>query len=386
MSRFILKTDELITPVEEKNQVAIVIEQGKIKKITTWRDVSRDDEVLYFPDTIAAPGFIDIHTHGYSAKDIMEGEEDLIEISKLLPKHGVTSFSPTIETASQNVLLKICKNMKNIKNRQAKGAKILDLHLEGPYISSGEEAGAQSIDYVREPDIEELHELVDTSGGSIGRITVAPELSGVLDFVKRARELGIIISVGHSGAGYEEAGAVFDAGASICTHLFNGMRSFHHREPGVVGACLLRDDVFAEVIPDMVHLHPATLEMVLNSKGLERTVLITDSIPTAGLPDGEYNFGGQDIIVKDGISRVKDSGRLAGSSLTMDKVVENVVRELGMDLSDAVRMATLNPAKALSLENRGEVKPENDADFTILDSDLNIVATIVDGGIVYNSN
>ncbi|GAI22729.1 unnamed protein product, partial [marine sediment metagenome] len=257
------------------------------------------------------------------------------------------------------------------------------LHLEGPHVGRGKEAGAQNVEFARDPDVGELEGLVEASGGNIRRVTLAPELPRALEYIKRAKELGITVAAGHTNATYEEAVAGFDEGITICNHLFNGMRLFHHREPGIIGACLVRDDVYAEMIADMIHLHPAAINTAIKAKGLEKTILITDAIATVGLPDGEYELGGLETVVKDGISRVKATGRLAGSTLTMDLAIKNLVTKLNLDLKDAVGMATSNPADALNLSDRGRLIPGCVANVTIFDSGFNVLVTIVKGKVLY---
>jgi len=386
MRRIILKVGKAVTPAQELGRVAIIIEQDRIKKVVPWSDIPRDEDVLSYPDAIATPGFIDIHTHGYGGHDATSGKDkDLIEITRSLLKHGVTSFLPTTMTASQDVLLKACRALRNVIEKDEKGAEILGLHLEGPHFGKGKEAGAQNVEFVRDPDVRELEELIEASGGNIRRVTLAPELPGALDYIMRAKELGIVVAAGHTNATYEEAVAGFDAGITICNHLFNGMRLFHHREPGIIGACLVRDDVYAEMITDMIHLHPIVINMAIKAKGLEKTILITDAIAETGLPDGEYNLGGLETVVKDGVSRIKVTGRLAGSTLTMDRAVKNMVTKLNLNLKDAVRMATSNPADVLNLSDRGHLIPGCVANITIFDSGLNVLATIVKGKVLYEA-
>jgi N-acetylglucosamine-6-phosphate deacetylase len=233
--------------------------------------------------------------------------------------------------------------------------------------------------------VKELDELMNASGNKIKRVTLAPELFGALEYIKRAKEMGIVIAAGHTNATYNEAIDGFNAGVTICNHFFNGMRAFHHREPGIIGACLIRDDVYAEIIADMIHLHPATINIVIKGKGLDKTVLITDAVAETGLPDGEYELGGLETIVKDGISRIKATGRLAGSTLTMDVAVKNMVTKLNLDLKDAVRMATLNPANVLNLSDHGRLIQGSVANATVLDSEFNVLITIVKGNVLYET-
>ena len=385
MEQLVLKVDRAITPTEELREIGIVIEKDKIKKLVRWNEISQDNDVLYYPNSIAAPGFLDIHTHGYGGYDVtMNNVSGFVEISKSLLKHGVTSFLPSTVTQSQEILLQVCDAIKNAIKKEVKGAEILGLHLEGPHISTGKEAGAQNISFARNPDIKELEELIRNSDHNIKRITLAPELPGAVEYIKHAKKMGVVVAVGHTNATYEEAILGFDAGITICSHLFNGMRPFHHREPGIIGAYLARDDIYAELITDMVHLHPGTITAVVKLKGIEKLVLITDAIAETSLPDGEYEIGGLETILTDGISRIKATGRLAGSTLTMDVAVKNMVTQIGVALKDAIRMATLNPAEVMKLTNYGRLAPGFVADIVILDSELNILTTICKGTVLHS--
>lgn len=375
-----LKVGKLLTPAKEIENALIEIEDKKIQNVNKKNS---EKNLTDFSNHIAVPGFIDLHTHGYKGHDMTTGnKEDIIKTSNSLPESGVTSFSPTTISKSKEKLLETCKTFNKLEKKVKTGANILDLHLEGPYFGS-EERGVQSEEALRNPDIEELEDLFESSGKNISRVSLAPELTGALDFIRKARELGIIVSAGHTSATYKEAVEGFDAGITICNHLFNGMRGFHHRDPGIVGACLTRDDVYAEMIADMVHLHPAAIDMAIRAKGVDNSILVTDSIFTAGLSDGEYDFDGREIVVEDGVSRVKDSGVLAGSNLAMDEAVRNMKEELDYELKEIIKMVSSNPALALGLEKKGKIKAGFFADITILNEDVEVVATIVNGEIKY---
>lgn len=386
MSSVVLKVGKVLTPTQELENAAIFIEGGVIKEVVSWESIPRNKDVLNYTDSIAAPGFIDIHTHGYGGHDATSGEEkDLIDFAESILRHGVTSFLPTTVTAPQDVLLERSKILRNAMEKNEKGAEILGLHLEGPYVGKGKEAGVQNIEFARNPNVSELEELVKASKGNIRRVTLAPELPGALEYIRRAKELGIVVAAGHTNATFEEAIAGFDAGITICNHLFNGMRLFHHREPGIIGACLVRKDTYAEIIADMIHLHPVAISVAIKAKGPKKIILITDAAPQTGLPDGEYELGGIETIVKDGISRIKATGRLASSTLTMDNAIKNMVTKLNLNLKNAIRMATLNPADALNLSDRGRLVPGCVANVTVLDSKFKVLATIVKGKMLYEA-
>ena len=386
MSSVVLKVGKVLTPTQELENAAIFIEGEMIKEVVSWENIPRNKDVLNYTDSIAAPGFIDIHTHGYGGHDATSGEEkDFIDFAESILRHGVTSFLPTTVTASQDVLLGRATMLRNAMEKNEKGAEILGLHLEGPCVGKGKEAGVQNIEFARNPNVSELEELVKASKGNIRKVTLAPELPGALEYIRRAKELGIVAAAGHTNATFEEAITGFDAGITICNHLFNGMRLFHHREPGIIGACLVRKDTYAEIIADMIHLHPVAISVAIKAKGPKKIILITDAAPQTGLPDGEYELGGIETIVKDGISRIKATGRLASSTLTMNNAIKNMVTKLNLNLKNAIRMATLNPADALNLSDRGRLVPGCVANVIVLDSKFKVLATIVKGKMLYEA-
>jgi len=381
----VLKVGKVLTPTQELEKVVILIQDEKIKKIVNWNDIPQNWDVLSYPNAIAVPGFIDIHTHGYGGYDATSGSErDLIEMGKAVLKHGVTSFLPTAMTASKNTILNACIALRKAIKCYKKSAEIIGLHLEGPYLSKAK-TGAQNKEFIKNPDIKEMKEFVRASGNNIRRITIAPELPGALELIRHVRKLGITVAIGHTNATYEEAIEGFNSGATICNHFYNGMRGFHHRDPGVIGACLEREDIYVEVITDMIHVHPAALKIAIKAKGLDKILFITDSISATGLPDGEYMLGGLKIVVKNGVSRVKATGSLAGSTLTMDVAIRNAITNLGLSLKDAVRMATLNPANALDLPDHGRLAPNCVANITVINPKIDILATIVKGELFYEA-
>jgi len=381
-----LWASEVVTPykVLKDSYVLIDVERGVIKGFSDKlpSDVKEAEE---YPNGIIIPGMIDIHIHGAYGRDVSEGKvEAVLEMAKKLTRHGVTSFLPTVVTSPLSAIKESVRAVREALNIGQKGSRILGVHVEGPYLSV-EKAGAEPVAYLRKPNLDEFLELYKISGGSLRRITIAPELEGSLELIREAVGRGVIVSLGHSNATYDEAVRAMDEGALLATHLFNGMRGLHHREPGVVGAFLERDDAYVEVIADLVHLHRATLRLVYKCKGSGRMLLITDSIAATGLPDGIYELGPQKVTVKGGVCRLED-GTLAGSTLTMDRALKNMVKEVGVPLREAVEMATSNPAKLLGLKSLGEVKVGAKADLAVLSRDLEVVATYIEGTKVYASD
>ncbi len=383
MDKLILKVGKALTPTEELNEVSLIIEDGKVKRIASWNS-GENKNTHIFPEAIACPGFIDIHMHGYGGYDsTTDKSKNLRKIAETIPETGVTTFLPTTMSETQEALMKAAEAFREAKRRNNEGAEMPGIHFEGPHFGTGEEKGAQNPEVLRKPDLDELDDLYETADGMIDRITLAPELPEAKKYIEKAKELEIVLSAGHTAASYEEALEGFEAGITISNHLYNGMKSFHHRKPGIIGATLTRDNVYAELIADLVHLHPATIDITLRSKGVEKTILITDSISVTGLSDGRYELGGQEIIVENGISKIKETGRLAGSTLTMNKAIKNVYSKLEYDIKDVVRMATLNPATALGYPDRGRLSPGCAGNVTIIDSEFNVLATIVNGKVLY---
>jgi len=254
--------------------------------------------------------------------------------------------------------------------------------MEGPYINP-EKKGAQKEIDIREPSIEEFSEFNKASGNLIRLITIAPEMPGAIELIKYLHKQGIIASVGHANATYVQTQAGIQAGLSHVTHTFNAMRGLHHREPGVIGAALTSPELTVEIIADGIHIHPIVLKILTKIKEGEKIVLMTDAMRAAGLKEGTYDLGGQEVIVAKGQARLKD-GTLAGSVLTMDKAVKNMVNKVGIQLSKAIQMASFNPAKSIGVDDKkGSLEPGKDADIVILNKNLEAELTMVAGKIVY---
>jgi N-acetylglucosamine-6-phosphate deacetylase len=384
---FAIKVGKVITPYENLENKYIIIdkEKGIIKSISNENNIKdiEIEEIHEYGDSIAIPGLIDIHIHGGYGIDIAEGRyEKLKNLSKILVKKGVTTFLPTIASMSIEDIKRCIDSVKRVIIESKESSEILGLHLEGRYISKIKK-GAQPEEHISKPDFEEFLKMFEYSEGLLKRVTIAPEVEGAIEFIKDVSSLGVIVALGHTNATYEEASKGIDAGAKLTTHTFNGMRNFHHRDPGILAAILLRDDVMAEAIADLIHLHPATIRLMYKCKGSNGIVLVTDAVSATGLPDGEYTIGSQKIIVKDGISRLED-GTLAGSTITLDKAIKNMVEVIGIPLREAVMMATANPARIMKIKNKGVIAPFYDADIVIVDNKINVVATYKNGKCVYN--
>ena len=368
------------TPHEVIDRATVIVNKDRISGIK--EGTSTRGETL--KGALVAPGFVDLHIHGYGGFDTNSGDpEALLSLAEVLARFGVTAFLPTAVTAPREGLLRAAEAVAEAIRAQGdrpRGARILGLHLEGPYINPGK-AGAQNRDFIREPDWEEFLSIWKASGGNIRAITVAPELPGALPFIAKASELGVTVSIGHTEATYEQAEAAIRAGARRATHLFNAMPRVHHRNPGAAVACLLASEVVAELIADLVHVSAPMLRLAWRVAGPERISLVTDAIPAGGLPDGSYELGGLPVEVKDGVARL-GNGALAGSTLTMNRAVRNMV-SIGVPLREALAMATAVPARADHRWDLGILAPEARADFLVLDRELHVQRVYIGGERVF---
>jgi N-acetylglucosamine-6-phosphate deacetylase len=378
----------VLTPTGIIQDGAIYIKDNRVDAVgeTEAVQIPQEAAVLDAHGFLVAPGFIDAHTHGGSGYDFMSAKPgDIERILGWLATTGVTGVYPTIATSPSPEQLRAIKMLRQIQERKPRGATILGIHLEGPYISP-EKRGAQSEKAIRPPNRAEVDQLIDAGEGAIRIITLAPELPGAIELIRYLVGRKIVVSIGHTAASYEQVIQAIDAGARRASHLFNGMTAFHHRHPGAVGAVLTRDEIYAEVILDGVHLHPAVAEIVLRSKGPGRVTLITDAIAAAGAADGTYTgLGNRKIMVKDGTATVGD-GVLAGSTLKMNKAVGNAVQFLGLSLEQAIKLASQVVAESLGYQvqsTKGVISPGKDADLIILDDDLNVLLTMVGGKVVF---
>ena len=376
----------IVTPFQLLEDRIIIIEKGKIIAITDKKEdlaILKNVEKIEAKDKFVVPGYIDIHVHGGGGSDVMDGEYEAIkQVATTHSRFGTTAFLPTTMTMAKD---KIIKSLKSIHEARLKGtgtAEILGIHLEGPYINP-EKKGAQKEEDIKKVSVEEFLEFNQASGNLIRLVTIAPEMPGAIDFIRWLHQQGIIVSVGHSNATYKQVQEGIQAGLSHVTHIFNAMRGLHHREPGVVGAALSSPKLIVEMIADGVHLHPMVLKMLTQIKESEKLVLITDAMRATGFKEGIYDLGGQEVIVTQGQAKLKN-GTLAGSVLTMDKAVKNLVTKVGISLLNAVQMASYNPAKCLGIDDRkGSLELYKDADIVILNKNLETELTMVAGKVVY---
>ena len=337
----------------------IEVEDGKIKYIGK---LSADGFDLC--QNRVFPGLCDTHSHGMIGYDTMDGD-GLIKMSQYLARNGVTSWLPTTMTMDMDTI----KAVVNNNMPKTDGAQILGFHMEGPYISP-KHKGAQNEKFIKCPDTDEFNSLKH-----IKKITIAPELSGSMEFI---RNCDAVVSLGHTDADYECASEAFRNGARCLTHTFNAMMPLHHRNPGPIGAAI-DNDGYVEVICDGLHIHKSVIKMLYRTFGRDRMILISDSMRATGLDDGEYEFGGQMITVKDSVARTQE-GAIAGSTTNLMGCVRKAI-EFGIPIDDAFKMASNTPATLIGV-NKGRLEAGYDADFIAVDDKLNVVHTVIMGELI----
>jgi N-acetylglucosamine-6-phosphate deacetylase len=359
-----------------------IVELGLAENLSAQEESEVIDIPLHYK---VVPGFIDVHIHGANGSDAMDASKEALEsIAQALPGEGTTSFLATTMTQEEMRIEKALVNAgEYIKDHQAAGkAEILGIHLEGPFVNP-KKAGAQPIQYIIEPNLELFKKWEQLSRQTIKLVTLAPEQAGGLEMVRYLKANGIIASIGHTDATYEEVVNAIDAGANHVTHLYNQMRGLHHREPGVVGAAFLKGELKTELIVDGVHVHPEMVKLAYEQKGKKGIILITDSMRAKCLKNGHYDLGGQDVTVQNGKAVLSD-GTLAGSILKLGQGVKNMIAFTGCSLEDAVEMTAVNPAKQLNVFNRkGSISEGKDADIVILDENFNVYMTLCRGQVAY---
>ncbi len=357
----------------------LLIEDGKIAALGMLSDTCAQVEL---GGKRVVPGFLDMHTHGGANIDVNAASaEDFHTIGKFFAANGTTGWLCSILTDTPEQTLHCIGQAKKAMAAPIDGAQLLGIHLEGPFLAP-EYKGAMPEHLLRTGDAGLFRRYQQAAGGAIRYMTVSPEVPGVVEMIGQiAGE--VVVGIGHSGADYETAVAAIEAGARTATHTFNAMGLFHQHRPAIMGA-VLEKDVYCEAICDGRHLHPGTVRMLLACKGYDRVIAVTDSIQAAGLPDGLYKLGVNDVIVEDGDAKLKDSGVRAGSTLTTGQALRNLLRFTGAPLEQVLPLLTRNPAALLGLEDRkGTIAPGMDADLVVLDQDLQIHRTYVCGVCVY---
>lgn len=362
------------------NSSIAINEEGIIAEIAPSKDLG---EVIDLGDLRLMPGLIDIHVHGGNGYDTMDASyHSLNQISMFKLKEGVTSFCPTTVTASLPHTMKAISAINEAMEKGVDGAKIIGPFLEGPYINESHK-GAHPEKSIRAIDEEEIYSIIKECKGIVS-FAIAPEKKGAMKLIEQLSKEGIVIRIGHSAATYDEVLKAFEAGATIVIHAYNAMTQLQSREPGLLGAAMSKDALYAEIICDTIHVHPASVKILMNAKPKDKTVLITDCMMAGGLTDGEYTLGELPVKVENSIARTFE-GALAGSTLSLSKAVYNTYTHSDQSIISAVHMASLNPAKALKIDNHtGSIKEGKYADLIGADPHMNIKFVMVNGQIKIN--
>lgn len=374
----------IITPTITYERGWLLTRDGKITAYAPYNAPNFDDvEVVNAEGLTLIPGFIDIHAHGGNGFDVMDGDVKSLEgMAQYYAVSGVTSFLATTWTDTSENILNALTAIRDAQGAQAYGASLIGAHLEGPYLNA-KKCGAQHRDFIRRAGRDEAQKFLDLD--VIRLLALAPEFAQNQWLITEAVKRGITVSAAHTNAKYDDIRYATTLGLSHATHTFNAMTPLHHREPGVVGAILSLDNIICELIVDLVHIHPAAIDIVWRSKGPDKVVLITDSVKLAGLPDGTYNFSHQDVQLLDGTVRIISDGTLAGTTLHMNEAVRNFMSATGERLENVWQTASYNPARAINVsDHKGSITIGKDADLILVDDDINVYMTVVEGRIVYH--
>ena len=380
-----LTATALFTPLDRIEQPLLLVEDRVIAEVTSRarREVPGNCRSVDFGDGILAPGFIDIHIHGGAGHDVMEaGADALPPVERLLAAHGVSSYFPTTVTAPMEATLSALARLADAIDAAEKSsvrdlrARPLGIHLEGPFISH-KRRGVHPPENLLTPSVAAFDRFWQAARGHIRVLTIAPELPGAVEVIAEASARRVCVSLGHSDADLNAARAGIAAGARHATHTFNAMRPLDHRDPGILGEVLTDSRLSADIIADGIHLDPIIVELFLKAKGPDAAVLITDATAATGMPDGRYRLGSLEVEVKDG--RCMVGGKLAGSVLNMDRAVRNVVQFARWELQQAVRLATLNPARVAGVKQGGVLEAGAPADLVVLSPSGEVRQTIIRG-------
>ena len=358
----------------------LLYEDGLITGITSEKP---DCEVEDYSSYSIIPGLIDTHIHGIAGNDTMDATAEALQgISLSLAKHGVTSFLPTTLTHDFEKVKDAVRIVSTQIGKTA-GAEIIGSYVEGPYLTP-EHRGAHPVNYMREVTIADFEELIEASNETIKVITIAPEKKDALKGISFLRQKGILVSMGHTNADYETANLAMKAGANIAVHTFNGMRAFNHREPGCLGAFLTNEENYCELIADLEHVHPAAINLLYKAKGLEKILLISDSMAAADLPDGDYELGSLPVKVVNGTARTLETGSLAGSTANMMDCLRNMHNVLNLPLEAILPMTSRNQAELFGIDNEtGSLEAGKKLNAAIINDEFEVQATFVNGLAVY---
>lgn len=379
----IIKNARIVAETNIYDRGWLRVEKGKIAVIAPGASPEPPEAKIIDADGgTLLPGFIDIHAHGGGGFDVMDGDVDsLAGMARFFARGGVTAFLATTWTDSSERIQHALQAVAGAPDAPVAGARLLGAHLEGPYLNA-QKCGAQHSAYIRRAEPEEALPWLDLN--VIRLVSLAPEYRQNRWLIREAVSRELVVSVAHSNASFDQVRLARDLGLSHATHAFNAMSPLHHREPGVVGAVLSLDGINCELICDLEHVHPAAIEILWRCKGVDRLILITDSVKIAGMPDGRYQFSHQEVEMKDGSVRIRADGTLAGTTLTMNAALRNLMSVTKLPVEALWPTASLNAARAIGIADRtGAIAVGKDADLVMVDENLNVELTVVEGRIVY---
>ena len=375
---------KIVTPFRIMNDGTVVIDNGKISELGKSSDVDipGNCKMIKVNGKIICPGFADLLVHGGAGHGFADDNGESIEkISSYFLSHGSTTMLASLFAKPEKHLLNDLRRIAKFIEKHPE-SNVRGIHMEGPFLNK-KFKGAMNENYLWKPGVEGWRKLWDASNGQIKLMTIAPELPGSIDVMREAAKNGVVLSIGHSMAEYDEVLNAIDNGAAHVTHIFNAMQHFHHRTPSVILASLLHNELKIELIADTLHVHPAVMQLLLKLKGSSGIILVSDSIRAGGMHEGEYEFADQKIYMK-GKKAYLEDGTLAGSTLTLNNAVKNMVEAAGARLTEAVRMASLNGIKVLNLEHKkGILAVGKDADIVVLNKNYEVEMTLLNGEIVY---
>jgi N-acetylglucosamine-6-phosphate deacetylase len=379
----LIKNCRLYNSADDKLPFDILIENSKIKSISVSANTTTEINSIDAGGRVAAPGLIDVHIQGAGGADILDGTLGSLQaISKTLATVGTTLFLGT------TVMQPLNKNRhlffaRDYVGKDLGGAQLFGFHIEGPFVNINKKGGL-SESGIYSPSLKALEEIFDITKGTLRMMTIAPELPGNLEIIRRLVKNNVIASFAHSDANYEETLKGFEAGINHVTHIFNAMPPLHHRNPGALTAIFENDRITAQIISDGHHLHPVTIRLIFKTLGAGRCVLITDGMHGIGLPDGRYVYNGREYESKEGAARYTD-GTLIGSSMSLANIVLKFREFTGCTFEDAINAASKVPAQLLNIyDKKGSLEPGKDADIIIFDNDYSIYATFISGNLIFS--
>jgi N-acetylglucosamine-6-phosphate deacetylase len=371
----LISAGRVVTPARVFAPGWVLVEGDRIADVRPGAPPRPPD--LDLPAATVVPGYVDAHVHGGGGASFDTGcPEDAAAVARAHRTHGTTTIMASLVSDATESLARSVRELSGLVD----DGLLAGLHLEGPWLSPLH-AGAHDPGLLTEPTPAEVEALVEAACGHLRMVTLAPELPGGLDAVRRLTAAGVVAAIGHTNATYDDARDALDAGATVGTHLFNAMRGLHHREPGPVAALLEHPDAYVELIADGVHLHPAVLRLAATRKS-HFAVLVTDAMAAAAAQDGDYVLGTLAVEVRDGVARLADTGAIAGSTLTMGAAVKYAVRVAGLPIEEVVRAATASPATMLGLDRVGALRPGFSADLVVLDEELDVLRVLHRGAWV----